>query len=64
MTKLVDNRPFAPREMETFWRKKRKSIMVFLKKAYSRVNYHKQSLNKFKSTRKEKYKLSKLLGRQ
>ena len=41
-----------------------KSIMVFLKKAYSRVNYHKQALNKFKSTRKEKYKLSKLLGRQ
>ena len=27
--------------------------MVFLKKAYSRVNYHKQALNKFKSTRKE-----------
>ena len=63
MTKLVDNRPFAPREIEKFWRKK-KSIMVFLKKAYSRVNYHKQALNKFKSTRKEKYKLSKLLGRQ
>ena len=38
--------------------------MVFLKKAYSRVNYHKQALNKFRSTRKEKYKLSKLLGRQ
>ena len=30
-----------------------KSIMVFLKKAYSRVNYHKQALNKFKSTGKE-----------
>ena len=41
-----------------------KSIMVFLKKAYCRVNYHKLALNKFKSTGKERYKLSKLLGRQ
>ena len=30
-----------------------KSIKVFLKKAFSRVNYHKQALNKFKSTGKE-----------
>ena len=36
-----------------------KSIMVFLKKAYCRVNYLKLALNKFKSTGKEKYKLSK-----
>ena len=41
-----------------------KSIMVFFKQAYRRVNYQKQALNKFKSTGKEKYKLSKLLGRQ
>ena len=38
--------------------------MVFMKKAYCRVNYLKLALNKFKSTGKEKYKLSKLLSRQ
>ena len=30
-----------------------KSIMVFLKKAYRRVNYQKPARNKFKSTGKE-----------
>ena len=69
MTKLdsewVDNRPFTQEKLKNFGGKK-KSIMVFLKKkkAHSRVNYHEQALNKFKSTGKEKYKLSKLLGRQ
>ena len=42
----------------------KKSIMVFLKKAYRRVNYHKLALNKFKSTRKETHKLSKTSRRQ
>ena len=41
-----------------------KSIMVFLKKAYWRGNTTILPLNKFKSTRKETYKLSKLLCRQ
>ena len=50
MTKLaserVDNRPFAPRKIENnanakFWRHNKEYIMVFLKKAYSCVNYHK-----------------------
>ena len=41
-----------------------KRMMVFLKKDYCRVNYHKLALNKFESIGKETYKLSKLLGRQ
>ena len=49
MTKLaskwVDNRSFAPKETENNAMQnfggKTKSIMLFLKKAYSRVNYHK-----------------------
>ena len=41
-----------------------KRIMVLLKKDYCRVNYHSLPLNKFESTEKETYKLSKLLGRQ
>ena len=56
MTKLdsewVDNRPFTQEKLKNFGGKK-KSIMVFLKKAYRRVNYQKPARNKFKSTGKE-----------
>ena len=31
MTKLVDNRPFASREMEKFWRKKKEYYGIFEK---------------------------------
>ena len=49
MTKLasewVDNGPFAPREIENNanakLRRDNKRIMVFLKKDFCRVNYHK-----------------------
>ena len=57
MTKLgsewVDNRPLiSPQEkLKTMLLQNfggtTKSLMVFLKKAYRRVNYHKLALNKF-----------------
>ena len=72
MTKLrewVDNRPFASREIENninakSWRDNKEYYGIFEKGPIALRITTSLPLYKFKSTGKETYKISKLLGRQ